>query len=63
MGIGRDITEQQQALLALKASESKFRSAIEFAANCVVLVSLEHIVLQVNKAARKQFSEQPGISW
>ena len=58
MGIGRDITEQQQALLALKASESKFRSAIEFAANCVVLLSLEHTILQVNKAARKQFSEQ-----
>ncbi|MEL0641482.1 ATP-binding protein [Pseudoalteromonas aliena] len=57
MGIGRDITEQQQTLLALKASESKFRSAIEFAANCVVLVSLEHTILQVNKAARKQFSE------
>lgn len=61
MSIGRDITEQQQALLALKASESKFRSAIEFAANCVVLLSLEHTILQVNKAARKQFSEQPVL--
>ncbi|MDO6465576.1 PAS domain-containing hybrid sensor histidine kinase/response regulator [Pseudoalteromonas carrageenovora] len=58
MGIGRDITEQQQTLHALKASESKFRSAIEFAANCVVLLSLEHTIVQVNKATRKQFSEQ-----
>lgn len=58
MGIGRDITEQQQTLSALKASESKFRSAIEFAANSVVLLSLEHTILQVNKAARKLFSQQ-----
>lgn len=58
MGIGRDITQQQQTLSALKASESKFRSAIEFAANSVVLLSLEHTILQVNKAARKLFSQQ-----
>ncbi|MBQ4856689.1 ATP-binding protein [Pseudoalteromonas sp. MMG007] len=58
MGIGRDITEQQQTLHALKASESKFRSAIEFAANCVVLLSLEHTIVQVNRATRKQFSVQ-----
>lgn len=59
MGIGRDITEQQHTLHALKASESKFRSAIEFAANSVVLLSLEYTILQVNKAARKLFYEQP----
>ena len=58
MGIGRDITEQQQTLHALKASESKFRSAIEFAANGVVLLSLDQTILQVNKAARKLFTEQ-----
>jgi two-component system sensor histidine kinase BarA len=57
MGIGRDITEQQQTLHALKASESKFRSAIEFAANSVVLLSLDQTILQVNKAARKLFIE------
>ncbi|TMO10913.1 ATP-binding protein [Pseudoalteromonas sp. S558] len=61
MGIGRDITEQQQTLYALKASESKFRSAIEFAANSVMLLSLEHTILQVNKAARKLFVEQPVL--
>lgn len=55
MGIGRDITAQQQALLALKASESKFRSAIEYAANGVILLSLEHSVLQLNRTARKIF--------
>ncbi|MBB1505328.1 response regulator [Pseudoalteromonas sp. SG41-1] len=55
MGIGRDITAQQQALLALKASESKFRSAIEYAANGVILLSLEQTVLQLNRTARKIF--------
>ncbi len=56
MGIGRDITAQQHALLALKASESKLRSAIEYAANGVILLSLEQIVLQLNKTARKIFN-------
>ncbi|MFY8326440.1 ATP-binding protein [Pseudoalteromonas sp. ZZD1] len=56
MGVGRDITLQQEALTALKASESKFRSAIEYAANAVVLLSLEYTVLQLNKAARHLFS-------
>ena len=55
MGIGRDITEQQYALSALKASEAKFRSAIEYAANSVILLSLEHKIIQVNKATRKLF--------
>ncbi|MGP4985740.1 ATP-binding protein [Pseudoalteromonas nigrifaciens] len=58
MGIGRDITEQQQTLHALKESETKFRSAIEFAANGVVLLSLDHTILQANKAARELSSEQ-----
>ena len=62
MGIGRDITEQQQTLSALKASESKFRSAIEFAANSVLLLSLDHTILQVNKAARKLFSQQSTLT-
>lgn len=56
MGIGRDITEQQDALAALKTSELKFRSAVEYAANGVILLSLEHTVIQLNKAARKLFS-------
>ena len=55
MGIGRDITAEQAALLALKASESKFRSAIEYAANGVILLSLEHSILQLNRTARKIF--------
>lgn len=55
MGIGRDITAQQHTLLALTASESKFRSAIEYAANGVILLSLEHTVLQLNRTARKIF--------
>lgn len=55
MAIGRDITAQEYALNALKSSESKFRSAIEYAANGVVLLSLEHTILQLNRAARKLF--------
>lgn len=62
MGIGRDITEQQKALTALTASESKFRSAVEYAANGVILLSLQHTVLQLNKAARKQFSLSKSMS-
>ena len=55
MAIGRDITAQEYALNALKSSESKFRSAIEYAANGVILLSLEHTILQLNRAARKLF--------
>jgi PAS domain S-box-containing protein len=62
VGIGRDITEQQHALYALKASESKFRSAIEFAANSVVLLSLEYTILQVNKSARKLFKSHDVLN-
>lgn len=56
MAIGRDITAQEYALNALKSSESKFRSAIEYAANGVVLLSLEYTILQLNRAARKLFN-------
>ena len=56
MAIGRDITEQYNALNALQSSEAKLRSAMEYAANGVLLVSLEDQVLQANKAARKIFA-------
>lgn len=56
MAIGRDITEQHKALNALQSSEAKLRSAMEYAANGVLLVSLEDQVLQANKAARKIFA-------
>lgn len=62
MGIGRDITAQQHTLYALKESESKFRSAIEFAANGVFLLSLEYTILQVNKAARKLFTKHHQLT-
>lgn len=62
MGVGRDITEQQHTLYALKESESIFRSAIEFAANGVFLLSLEYAILQVNKAARKLFSKHDKLT-
>lgn len=62
MGIGRDITAQQHTLYALKESESKFRSAIEFAANGVFLLSLEYAILQVNKAARKLFTKHHQLT-
>ncbi|WP_199524733.1 PAS domain-containing hybrid sensor histidine kinase/response regulator [Pseudoalteromonas sp. bablab_jr011] len=56
MAIGRDITEQHAALNALQSSEAKLRSAMEYAANGVILLSLDYRVLQMNKAARKIFS-------
>ncbi|KPW03790.1 response regulator [Pseudoalteromonas sp. P1-8] len=56
MAIGRDITEQHNALNALQSSEAKLRSAMEYAANGVLLVSLDDQVLQANKAARKIFA-------
>ncbi|MCO7249562.1 response regulator [Pseudoalteromonas sp. Ps84H-4] len=60
MAIGRDITKQYEALNALQSSEAKLRSAMEYAANGVLLVSLDYQVLQVNKAARKIFSIDLG---
>ncbi len=56
MAIGRDITEQDDALNALQSSEAKLRSAMEYAANGVLLVSLDEQVLQANKAARNIFA-------
>ena len=58
MTIGRDITEQHEALNALQSSEAKLKSAMEYAANGVILLSLDYQVLQANKAARQIFSMQ-----
>ncbi|OCQ20788.1 hypothetical protein A7985_13385 [Pseudoalteromonas luteoviolacea] len=53
LGIARDISEQQQAMTALRASEQNFRAAIEHAPNGILLVSTECIVLEFNRAVRK----------
>ncbi|KZN57830.1 hypothetical protein N474_07570 [Pseudoalteromonas luteoviolacea CPMOR-2] len=53
LGIARDISEQQQAMTALRASEQNFKAAIEHAPNGILLVSVECIVLEFNRAVRK----------
>ena len=56
IGIGRDITELHETLRALRQSENKFRSAIEYAANGICLLSPEFAILQVNDAFSDIFS-------
>ncbi|WP_261592505.1 ATP-binding protein [Pseudoalteromonas holothuriae] len=53
LGVARDVTMQQQAIKALQASEESFKSAMEYAPNGVILVSLDKEVLAMNKAARR----------
>ncbi|MCF2856630.1 ATP-binding protein [Pseudoalteromonas sp. SMS1] len=53
LGIARDISEQQQAMTALRASEQNFKAAIEHAPNGILLVSIECVVLEFNRAVRK----------
>ncbi|CAM4095608.1 hybrid sensor histidine kinase/response regulator [Pseudoalteromonas byunsanensis] len=56
LGVARDITEQQQAMKALQTSEENFKSAMEYAPNGVILVSLDKSVLVMNKAAKRYLS-------
>ncbi|QTL34036.1 response regulator [Pseudoalteromonas viridis] len=56
LGVARDISEQQQALTALRASEQNFKAAIEYAPNGVILLSVDRLVLELNRAARKLFT-------
>ncbi|WP_199611101.1 ATP-binding protein [Flocculibacter collagenilyticus] len=51
--IARDITHQEQTIQALKQSEIRFRSAMEYAANGVLLVSPSFELIQGNKALSK----------
>ncbi|AOT06812.1 hypothetical protein S4054249_02505 [Pseudoalteromonas luteoviolacea] len=53
LGIARDISEQQQAMIALRASEQNFKAAIKHAPNGILLVSTECIILEFNRAVRK----------
>ncbi|WP_125561996.1 PAS domain-containing hybrid sensor histidine kinase/response regulator [Pseudoalteromonas rubra] len=55
LGVARDISEQQQALTALRASEQNFKAAIEYAPNGVILLSIDRLVLELNRTARKLF--------
>ncbi|MFC0120316.1 ATP-binding protein [Pseudoalteromonas xiamenensis] len=58
MTVLRDITEIDNMLNALKQSESKFRAAIEFAANAVLLIAIDGTIIELNKAAKRFFSNQ-----
>lgn len=53
LGIARDMTAQQEAVEALRQSEIKFRSAIEYSANGIILTDLEANIVQTNKALKK----------
>ncbi|MBQ4837725.1 hybrid sensor histidine kinase/response regulator [Pseudoalteromonas luteoviolacea] len=53
LGIARDISEQQQAMIALRASEQNFKAAIKHAPNGILLVSTECVILEFNRAVRK----------
>ena len=48
LGIGKDITEQQQIEQSLHESEARFLGAFQYAAIGIALVSLEGYWLQVN---------------
>ncbi|WP_105169061.1 ATP-binding protein [Pseudoalteromonas sp. T1lg23B] len=56
LGVARDVTEQQRAMKALQTSEENFKSAMEYAPNGVILVSLDKSVLVMNKAAKRYLS-------
>ncbi|MCF6436835.1 ATP-binding protein [Pseudoalteromonas sp. MMG022] len=58
LGVARDVTEQQQAMKALQTSEENFKSAMEYAPNGVILVSLDKSVLVINKAAKRYLSSE-----
>ncbi|ALO42921.1 PAS domain-containing hybrid sensor histidine kinase/response regulator [Pseudoalteromonas phenolica] len=53
VGVLRDITEHQTALHLLQVSESKFKSAIEYAPNGIALVKVDGTVMMLNKAAER----------
>lgn len=53
LGIARDMTAQQEAVEALRQSEIKFRSAIEYSANGIILTDLEGNIVQTNRALTK----------
>ncbi|MFC3033446.1 ATP-binding protein [Pseudoalteromonas fenneropenaei] len=58
MGILKDVTATDAMLSALKASESKFRAAIEYAANGVILVAIDGTIMALNKAAKRFFAHR-----
>ncbi|CCQ09441.1 hypothetical protein PALB_2820 [Pseudoalteromonas luteoviolacea B = ATCC 29581] len=55
MAVLRDITQLDTMVTALKQSESKFRAAIEYAANGVMLVAIDGTIIELNKAVRRFF--------
>lgn len=62
MTILRDITQIDAMVKAIKQSESKFRAAIEFAANGMMLIAIDGTIMELNKAAKRFFSHlQPAV--
>jgi PAS domain S-box-containing protein len=58
-GIGRDITQRQQAEAALRDREAKFRAVIETAADGIIIIDTKGTILIFNPGAERIFGYRP----
>jgi PAS domain S-box-containing protein len=58
MTLGRDVTNQVKAEAALKLSEEKFHSLVDYAADAIFMLTQDGIVFDVNKIALELFQVQ-----
>jgi PAS domain S-box-containing protein len=58
-GIGRDITQRQQAEAALRDREAKFRAVIQTAADGIIIIDTEGTIQIFNPAAERIFGYEP----
>ncbi len=55
VGVGHDITERRRAEEALRQSEQKFRSFVEYSADAIVLTDEQGLIIEWNPAAERVF--------
>jgi PAS domain S-box-containing protein len=58
-GIGRDITQRQQAEVALRDREAKFRAVIETAADGIIIIDPQGTIQVFNPASERIFGYRP----
>ena len=58
-GIGRDITQRQQAEVALREREAKFRAVIEAAADGIIIIDPQGTIQVFNPASERIFRYRP----